>query len=63
MRIVYFTDYHNESFGIKSIGDVLHFLEFMQHVPKSRDRTEANFPIACELLAKVRLRRDYQFLS
>ena len=63
MRIVYFTDCHDESFGIKSIGDdiVLHFLEFIQQVPKSRAELPDGSKISYSMrtrLAKVRLRRD-----
>ena len=62
MRIVYFTECHDESFGIRSIGGVLFFVEFMQQVPKSRaelpDGSKFSYSMRTRL-AKVRLRRDY----
>ena len=62
MRIVYFTDCHDESFGIRSIGDVPFFVEFMQQAPKSRrrelpDGSKISYSMRTRL-AKVRLRRD-----
>ena len=51
MPIVYFTGCHDESFRIRLIGDVFISLEFIHQVPKVVEsyRTEAKFPIACEL--------------